>query len=64
MNTRNDTDLIDVTDFYKRLCLEEGIKAHGERLILPRATWEKWQATLLREYLSDDETRACENSEG
>ena len=64
MNTESDTELIDVTEFYQRLCMEGGIKAHGERLILPRAKWELWQATLLKEYLSDDETRACENSEG
>lgn len=64
MNIKNEFDLIDVTEFYKRLCMEEGIKPHGERLILPRATWELWQSTLLKEYLLDDTAYACENSEG
>lgn len=64
MNTRNDTDLIDLTELYERLCAEEGFRPHGERLVLPRAKWELWQATLLKEYLTDDTTHDSENSEG
>jgi hypothetical protein len=63
VNTRNETELIDLTELYERLCAEEGFRPHGERLVLPRAKWELWQATLLKEYLTDA-AHDCENSEG
>lgn len=64
MSTKNETDLIDVTDFYNLLCLENGFKARGERFIVPRAKWQLWQATLLKEYLSDDTTHNSEDPKG
>lgn len=58
-----DSGMIDLTELFKRLCLESNIRYDGETMIVPRAQWERWQAGLLREYLEDDTEDTNANQE-
>lgn len=59
-----DTEMIDVTDLFKRLCAESNIRYDGEKMIVPKDTWERWQYGLLREYLEADNDDEPNDAEG